>query len=316
MALDTSFSKVFKEFLLAHDIEIIYANHVFQIMLAEKVAAFPISNSRARPEIIVETHDIQSSLNIKSLRRNTFSRVPDFYHQLIRDEVSLLSKADKITHLSVDDMAFFSSLLPSKKHFLIPPTLSPAVERKLTAIRSASSPKLIDFLWVGNDNPGNIQSVQWFFEYVMPHLSGDLIINFVGTIRRYFIKDESQIIAKYGHMLLGEVADVAPFYEAAKAVIVPVVFGTGVSIKFVESICMGKPIVATPLAFRGLSKALIERLPIKTAMPPIGFARAMMQVHEDAEYAEPQYSRFYDEHLSNKRFDELLSAATGLHRGR
>ena len=314
--MDTSFSKVFKEFLLAHNIKVIYANHVFQIMLAEKVANFLISNSRPRPEIIAETHDIQSSLNTKSLRRNTFSRVPDFYHQLIRDEISLLSKADKITHLSVTDMEFFSSRLPNKKHFLIPPTLSPIVERKLTAMRSASSPKLIDFLWVGNDNPGNIQSVQWFFEYVMPYLSDDLIINFVGTIRKHFIKNEPQIHAKYGHMLLGEVADVTPFYEAAKAVIVPVVFGTGVSIKFVESMCMGKPVVVTPLAFRGLSKALIERLPIKTAMTPIGFAKAMMQVHEDTEYVEPQYSRFYDEHLSNKRFDELLSVATGLHRGR
>ncbi len=144
MACDTSFSKAFKQFLLTHNIEFIYANHVFQIGLAEKVAAFLVSASRERPQIIVETHDVQSTVNVKTWRKNT-SRAPDVYQQLVHDEVSLLSKADKLTHLSAQDMDFFCKLLPSDNQFLVLPTLSPTTERELMSLRGSGSKKMNRF---------------------------------------------------------------------------------------------------------------------------------------------------------------------------
>lgn len=312
MSLQTSFAKEFKEFLLTHRIEVIYANHVFQAKQAEKVARFLTSNLRPRPQIILETHDIQALLNTKALRKNAFSKVPDFQYRLLEDELLLMSTADKITHLSLTDMEFFSKRLPSKEHFLIPPTLSPTNEKKLITARTSASQRVIDFLWVGNNNPGNIISLRWFLEFAMPHLPEDLNIYFVGTVREYFAQNEPALFKKYRGLFLGEVPDVTPYYESAKAVLVPITFGTGVSIKFVEALCMGKPVVASPLAFRGFPQELIDKLPVKGEVTPIGFAKAMMTVHQAEKIADERCSAFYDSHLSNKRFCELLSKATAL----
>ena len=311
MACETSFTEGFKRFLLTHDIEFIYANHVFQVGLAEKVAKFLVLASRKRPQIIVESHDVQSTVNVKAWRKNTFSRAPDVYQQLVHDEVSLLSKADKITHLSAQDMDFFCKFLPRDNQFLVLPTLSPATERELMSLRGSGSKKLIDFLFVGNNHTGNVLSLKWFFEHVLPHLGDDVSICIVGSIKDHFKYNELALYEKHEALFVGEAPDITPFYNLARVIIIPVMFGTGVSIKFVEAMCMGKPIVASELAFRGLPETLAAQLPLKAHSTPVGFANAMLETLKNAETIGPKYSNFYDQHLSLKCFYNSLSRVTG-----
>jgi glycosyltransferase involved in cell wall biosynthesis len=50
----------------------------------------------------------------------------------------------------------------------------------------------------------------------------------------------------------GFVEDLAPFYAAADCVVVPLTEGAGTPLKFVEAMAYGMPVVATPMAAKGL----------------------------------------------------------------
>jgi glycosyltransferase involved in cell wall biosynthesis len=50
----------------------------------------------------------------------------------------------------------------------------------------------------------------------------------------------------------GFVEDLAPLYDAADCVMVPLLEGAGSPLKFVEALAYGVPVVATPVAARGL----------------------------------------------------------------
>jgi glycosyltransferase involved in cell wall biosynthesis len=313
MALQTSFTPAFKAFIASHDIDIIYVNHVFQIILGERAASLVQRCSGVRPKLVLESHDIQSTLNARAFRLNRFSWQRDPYPRLLADELSLMSKADIVTHVSNDDLEFFAKHLPDKQHALVLPTLSPTTERKLVARRTITGERPIDFVWVGNNNPGNVKSVKWFLQYVMPHIKREgLLIYFVGTIREYFKFNEADIFKQFEHIFVGEVPDVVPYYDAAKVVIVPVTFGTGASIKFVEAMCMGKPVVATSLAYRGMLSDMIEHMPISGHDTPVGFAQAMMDALINTEDLGARCAAFYDRFFSTEHFGKALASVAGI----
>lgn len=314
MALETSFTREFKTFVETHSIDIIYVNHVFQMILGERVASLIESRTTARPKIFLESHDVQSMLNAKARRPNRFSERTDHFPTLLFDELSLISKADVITHVSETDRIFFSKRLPHKRHAVMLPTLSPTNERKLIAIRRISSSQPIDFLWVGNNNPSNVTSIKWFLEYVVSHINNidGLNVYFVGTIKNHFENYEQQLYNRFRRFFMGAVGDVIPYYKAAKVVIVPVTFGTGVSIKFIEAMCIGKPLVVTSLAYRGLPADLIEQLPVKGKDTPIIFAQTMLSLLQDSQELGAQCASFYDKHLSSQCYYDRLSKCTGI----
>ncbi len=51
---------------------------------------------------------------------------------------------------------------------------------------------------------------------------------------------------------MGEVPDVAPYYDGADVVIAPIRAGGGTRIKILDAFSFHKPVVATPLAAEGL----------------------------------------------------------------
>jgi hypothetical protein len=60
---------------------------------------------------------------------------------------------------------------------------------------------------------------------------------------------------------LGRVENLRPLYAAARLVVVPLLEGTGVSIKTLEAITFGKPVLATAMGLRGLDPSTICALP-------------------------------------------------------
>lgn len=314
MALETSFSREFKTFVETHSIDIIYVNHVFQMLLGERVASLIESRTRARPRIFLESHDVQSMLNAKAHRPNRFSERSDHFPTLLCDELSLIRKADVITHVSESDRIFFSKRLPDKRHAVMPPTLSPTNERKLMDIRRLTCKQPIDILWLGNNNPGNATSIKWFLELVMPHIElvDKLNIYLVGTIKNHFEHYEQELYKQFRRLFVGAVGDIIPYYMTAKVIIVPVTFGTGVSIKFIEAMCSGKPLVVTSLAYRGLPADMIEQLPLKGNDTPVSFAHTMLSLLYDAQELGAQCASFYDRHLSSQSYYHRLSKCTGI----
>jgi glycosyltransferase involved in cell wall biosynthesis len=81
--------------------------------------------------------------------------------------------------------------------------------------------------------------------------------------------------------VLGFVDDLTMAYDGADVVAVPLVTGGGTSLKFVEALAYGVPVVATPVGARGLRLTPGEHY--VEAAAPAAFADALVHVLRDGD---------------------------------
>jgi glycosyltransferase involved in cell wall biosynthesis len=103
--------------------------------------------------------------------------------------------------------------------------------------------------------------------------------------------------------LLGVVdGSLAPVYRSAAVVVAPIFEGTGLSIKTVEALAMGKAVVGAPAAARGLDPQAGAFVTLDMKADPRGAADAILDLladppkrraleHRAAAYAEREFGR-------------------------
>ncbi len=120
--------------------------------------------------------------------------------------------------------------------------------------------------WTWN---ANSLGLKWFFEAVYPHLPKSLSIHVAGKGAEWLAQQYTNV--KY----CGFVPDVQAFMAQAKVIAIPSITGGGVQIKTLDAIASGSPIVATPVALRGISEYPSY---IKVAEKPDEFAHTLVDL--------------------------------------
>ncbi len=257
-------------------VALIHVNHIFTMGFAERLRKHLIQGGNCVP-IILETHDIQSHVLQERGDLNPWTRRCDSGERLIRSERKLLDRANVLVHLSVDDFKFFEAQLPSKPHILAMPTIDQAF---ISAINEACSPPLtdaIDLLFVGHFHSANLAALTWFFEQVWPLIADRRYsLKVVGAIDLLVRGCLPKTYEAFRSCFVGQVADLAPYYRAARCAIAPMVSGSGISIKTIEALALGKPFVGTSKAFRGMPMDQIERVGLRAYDTPQAFADAIV----------------------------------------
>jgi glycosyltransferase involved in cell wall biosynthesis len=264
------------------------------------------------PPIVLETHDVQSQLLHGKGERNPWTRRPDRFERLIKSETKWIKKADVLIHLSVDDCKFFQTLMPSKPQFLALPT----IDENFSSRAHAASPlaEKIDLLFVGQCHVPNLAAVKWFFDEVWPLIVGRrYAVKIVGRIGQMAQQELPQLYETFGSCFVGEVADLAPYYRAARCVIAPMVSGSGTSIKTIEALALGKPFVGTSKSFRGMPMDRLKGAGIQAHDGPQAFADAIADaLSNEAEagaMSRAAYERVFSVAASTASRDEALHAA-------
>jgi glycosyltransferase involved in cell wall biosynthesis len=299
-----------ERFLLVHGCRIILVNHCFQIAVAEKVCSFLKENERGRPRILLETHDVQAEQYAANRTVNIYTRQKDSKELLARDELEMTSRADVLLHVSEQDEQYFAKHL-SISHKVVFGTIDPASEKELKAINDQGYPILFDFLYIGAVNFGNEASLLWFLNQVCPLLNAGFRVAIVGSVCAQIRLIDPLLYDRYRTWFIGEVDDIVPFYKRSRVVLLPTRFVTGTSIKTIEALASGKPVVATSLALRSIPAAVIESAGIKGHDTAEAFAEAMTAaLKPDAQEARG-FAEIYDQAFSNRayfaRYDEVLS---------
>ncbi|HUY93176.1 MAG TPA: glycosyltransferase family 4 protein [Pirellulales bacterium] len=166
-----------------------------------------------------------------------------------------------------------------------------------------------DLLFVGCPHPPNAEGVHWFYEEVFaPHLKPHgLRWAIAGTIGEHLrLADENVHI-------LGRVDDLNALYRRSKVVIVPIFNGEGISIKTLEALSRGKPVVSTPIGARGISGCdeCMLKICFKSAAEEV--ARRILELTRSRQLRE-EYGRkaleYIESHFSREKFylqmDNLL----------
>ncbi|MGY5355743.1 glycosyltransferase [Wenyingzhuangia sp. IMCC45467] len=157
---------------------------------------------------------------------------------LFNTELKLLHKFDSIWAISNEEKFIFNQFLPNKNIELIPH----GIENK-SALKDITPS--IDIFYVASPNPHNTQSIKWFFNNVYPLLPKEINITIVGRIV-HFIDDYDNVTK------IERVKYLSDFYKKSKITICPMLSGTGLKIKVVESLSYGIPVVCSERGVDGL----------------------------------------------------------------
>lgn len=184
------------------------------------------------PYFIIDTHDFMT-LQYKIKTENTHKLD---IGNLFKSEMDILKKFDEIWTYSIEEQYIFEQFT-DKKVILVPVSF-PVIH--LNENRSMK----YEVLYVASDNPHNVKSIKWFLDKVFPLLQ-NIDIYIVGKICDV-IEDAPNIIK------LGIVDDLDGIYQNTRICICPMVTGTGVKIKVLESLSYGLPMVTTRRGVDGL----------------------------------------------------------------
>jgi hypothetical protein len=300
-------------FIRQHHVALMHVNHVFTLGFAEHLLRNTVRTNRHVP-LILDTHDIQSYALDDRREINPWTHRRDRLDQLLDAEVVYLKKADVLVHVSVDDFNFFNSRLPYQRHVLALPTINETFASGLD-VAGESAVEPIDLLFVGHGTTPNAAAVQWFFEQVWPLIEHcGYRFKIVGGIDAWVRRELPALYQTFSSYFVGPLAELDPVYCAARCVVAPMMSGTGISIKTIEALALGKPFVGTSKAYRGMPMDRIEEAGLRAYDTPRefadGIAHALSAGHLAAAASHAAYMKLFSNQASFSSRDEALKIAT------
>jgi glycosyltransferase involved in cell wall biosynthesis len=215
---------------------------------------------------------------------------------MIEEEVKLIDEFDYAIGISIDELAFFSSLIKNVKLIYLPYFFDRGKE--------LVSKRYIDILFFASDNWHNQYGINWFLKYVYP-LIRQLELNIViaGKIVNAINQSEYPSITFIKH-----IDKIQELYSRTKIAVSPLHSGTGLKIKIVEAMSYGVPVVCTFKSLIGFPNKFNNGCTI--ADDPTKFADSIIKILQDKDVwsqLSEEGKKQYDEYFCTKNAEEILS---------
>ena len=182
--------------------------------------------------LILDSHDF-----ITAQSRNKINRIG----KLFQSEVKAMRKFDEVWTFSVEEKYIFEQFTDSK---IVHIPIS-FLQKPLASLKQNYQ---YDVVYVASNNPHNVSSINWFLEKVLPFLKNNIKIHIIGNVGKEIKKEYQNVIVH------GMVDDLQEFYENGRITICPMLSGTGVKIKVLESLSNNLPVVTNTRGVDGLSQ--------------------------------------------------------------
>ena len=167
--------------------------------------------------------------------------------RLRKREIIAIKQFDAIIPISEPDFQWFKSIAPDK-----PMMLSSAGADVSEPVDDSDSTGLrVGFIGALNWQP-NLDGLRWFLAAVWPRVlrsQPDATLHIAGRGAPANAKDW---LAGKNVFLEGEVEDARRFVGSMTVMIAPLFAGSGLRMKIIEAMSMGKTVIATPVAAEGL----------------------------------------------------------------
>jgi polysaccharide biosynthesis protein PslH len=282
-------------------IDLIHCNHFFCMPVAVRL------RERHNCPIVLDTHDLQARQYV--LRNQAGWALPPVarYEDLLAIELDALRPADILVHLNDEEAAAFQKLVPGKRHALLYPTVA----------AMPPGPGGGDPIIVASAHSANLLSLVWFLKEVLP-LAPSVPIRILGNIDRQIRWGAPGLFKAHAGLFRGrvEVEDLHDAYRNATAVLLPATAGHGISIKTIEALSCGAPLIATPLAFRGLGINAASLPNVTVVEDAADFAAALRRSHAKRHLSGASRElaatrRIYQQHFAFDAYRKSLWAIVG-----
>ena len=241
-------SKTFKERL----IEVLKHEHYDVVQLEMLFMAPYVEDIRAHSKamIVLRAHNVEHKIWERMAKETKFFAKRWYINHLARTlkeyELSALETVDGIAAITRKDAAYFRKYC-SKPIIDIPYGVYP--EEFTPKYEIEGKPK---FYHIGSMNwMPNEEGIRWFIDEVLPKTVEkvpDFVYHLAGRNMPEWLKE-----MKNPHIdVIGEVPDAKEFVSQNDVAIVPLLSGSGIRIKIIESMAMGKTVITTRVGAEGI----------------------------------------------------------------
>lgn len=219
--------------------------HQFDSVVMESIYLLPYLQifKKYGIKIILRTHNVEHKI-WSSLAENSTSLIKKWYLnklslQLEKYELENCKEVDGIISITEDDAQFFQQFEPKTHTTCIPPMVVINEEN--------TNYDLSDFYFLGAmDWQPNIEGINWFIKDVIPD-------GLIGT--EFYLGGKNLNKKDYQHegiTNVGEVENAVDFIKEHGICVIPLHSGSGLKIKLLENMALGKPIITTSEGARGV----------------------------------------------------------------
>ncbi|MEJ8756636.1 glycosyltransferase family 4 protein [Pontibacter sp. H259] len=259
-----------------HVLQKLAANNKYDFVICENLETLSLSRSIRKlfPNsiIIFDAHNIDHKL----LKEGSL-----LYKKTLRKEATLWKFADRFWACSDDDRSMLESLNNHRiRGYTVPNGVSTLNEFILNKHSVYNN-----ILFCGSLDYGpNIQGLIWFNRFVWPKVISSMLGAKLTIIGRGLGKGLEELKSVTSIYLIGEVADVAPYYRDNFIAIVPLLEGSGTRLKITEAMSYGNPVVSTSIGAEGIK--IQQNVNVLIADTPEAFANSLLAILEKPEIGE------------------------------
>jgi len=230
--------------------------------------------------VVLRAHNIEhriremTALNTAGVFRKAY--LSDLARRIARLETEAAQIFDAVIPISEPDMQWFSSVRRVKPLLL--------VETGTDTARYIREPKedslKIGFIGALNWKP-NVDGIRWFLKEVWPRVTmkfPDATLHIAG---KGAPKGTPRRLSGERVIYEGEVDDAGAFMASVNVVIAPLFAGSGLRIKIIEAMSIGRTVIATPVAVNGIPA--VDRRELIIAADATSFCNAVTEALENRE---------------------------------
>lgn len=232
-------------------------------------------------KVVMRAHNIEHRIWERLARacRNPLTRIylKILGKQLLRYEEAVLPKLDGIAAITDKDADFFRPLLNRTKLEVVPFGILPSAY-----IFTPQEGRHISLCHIGSmDWMPNTEGIRWFLEKCWPGLHSvfpDLKFYLAGRNMPAWLKAR-----RFPNVeVVGEVEDAHAFMTNHPVMVVPLLSGSGVRVKIIEAMALGRTVITTSMGAEGIRFTKDENLLI--ADSPVAFFEKIKSVIRDPEH--------------------------------
>ena len=209
------------------------------------------AHQRKTIQCFVDTHDVLH-LRCQQFKAQGFTHWIDIDRQ---EEANAVTEFDVVIAIQDEEAKIFRELSPNNQ--VIACGHKPAIVSHSAKPFVHANKYAVTVGYLASTNASNLEAIKGFLKEVWQPLVAlnrlQLVIagSICTPVKEFLSEFEISNVR-----MLGQIDDLAEFYDAVDLVVNPVEFGTGLKIKTVEAIGYGKPVLATGEGIAGLDTAI------------------------------------------------------------
>ncbi|MCX6180535.1 MAG: glycosyltransferase family 4 protein [Bacteroidetes bacterium] len=232
----------------------IFAKKNYDIVLMESLYVTPYIDTirkHSKAKIVLRSPNVEYKI-WERVTKNTVNPLKKPYLSVLTKrlkayEKSILPLLDGLIPVTKEDLDIFRHLGYDGKGFSVPTGI---ITNSNPPASIAEEEKSVFHIASMNWMP-NVEAVEWFLKNVW-----DLVLKEIPDAKFYLAgRDMPQSLLQHKQKnvsVVGEVPDAKTFYASKKIMVVPILSGSGMRVKIVEGMAMGKVIVSTKIGAEGI----------------------------------------------------------------